>query len=133
MLQNEKNTVRDVLFGVYNGGTKPGMRCVKQGDWKLIKYDVMDGKVQETQLFNLADNPHEFIAEHGKDNPRLTDLAEDPTYKDKLAEMEDVLLAEMRRLDDPWRLWNQPDDGLEPPVIQKRKNKRKNSKAAQKK
>ena len=132
VLQNEKDTVRDVLFGVYNGGTKPGMRCVKQGDWKLIKYDVMDGKVQETQLFNLADNPHEFIAEHGKDNPKLTDLAEDPAYKDKLAEMENLLLAEMRRLDDPWRLWNQPDDGLEPPVIPKRKNKRKRSKAAPK-
>jgi hypothetical protein len=26
--------------------------------------------------------------------------------------MESLLLAEMRRLDDPWRLWNQPDDGL---------------------
>ena len=101
------------------------MRCVKQGDWKLIKYDVMDGKVQETQLFNLADNPHEFIAEHGKGNAKLTDLAEDPAYKNKLAEMEDLLLAEMRRLDDPYRLWNQPDDGLEPPVIQKRKRKKK--------
>ena len=30
-------------------------------------------------------------------------------------EMEALLLAEMRRLDDPWRLWNQPDDGLTPP------------------
>ena len=56
---------------------------------------------------------------------KLTDLAEDPAYKNKLAEMEDLLLAEMRRLDDPYRLWNQPDDGLEPPVIQKRKRKKK--------
>ena len=29
--------------------------------------------------------------------------------------MQDLLLAEMRRLEDPWRLWNQPDDGLTPP------------------
>jgi hypothetical protein len=29
--------------------------------------------------------------------------------------MRALLLAEMRRLDDPWRLWNQPDDGLTPP------------------
>ena len=29
--------------------------------------------------------------------------------------MQDLLLAEMRRLEDPWRLWNQPDDGLPPP------------------
>ena len=42
-------------------------------------------------------------------------LAGDPRYADKLAEMEMLLLAEMRRLDDPWRLWNQPDDGLTPP------------------
>jgi choline-sulfatase len=28
--------------------------------------------------------------------------------------METLLLAEMRRLNDPWRLWNQPDDGLPP-------------------
>jgi hypothetical protein len=32
---------------------------VKQGDWKLIKYDVMDGQVRETQLFNLKDEHHE--------------------------------------------------------------------------
>lgn len=130
VLTKQKDTVRDTLFGVYNGGTKPGMRCVRKGDWKLIKYDVMDGKVRETQLFNLAENPHEFIAEHEKNDPKLTDLAEDPVYKDKLAEMEDLLLAEMRRLDDPYRLWNQPDDGMEPPVIQKRK--RRKEKAATK-
>ena len=27
-------------------------------------------------------------------------------------ELENLLLAEMRRLDDPYRLWDQPDDGL---------------------
>ena len=130
VLDGEKETVRDVLFGVYNGGTKPGMRCVKKGDWKLIKYDVMDGQVRETQLFNLADNPNEFIAEHKKSDARLTDLAEDPAYADKLAEMEAVLLAEMRRLDDPYRLWNQPDDGLPPPPAKKPKQKKKKAKKA---
>ncbi|MGZ8900425.1 MAG: hypothetical protein ACXW3Z_10045, partial [Limisphaerales bacterium] len=54
----------DVLYGVYTGGTKPGMRSVKKGDWKLIQYDVMNGSVRETQLFNLKDNPNEFLAEH---------------------------------------------------------------------
>ena len=124
----QKDSVRDTLFGVYNGGTKPGMRCVRKGDWKLIKYDVMEGKVRETQLFNLAVNPNEFIDEHGKNDGRLKDLAEDPAYKDKLEEMEGVLLAEMRRLDDPYRLWNQPDDGLEPPVIKKKRAGRKKKK-----
>ena len=30
-----------VLYGVPNGGTKPGMRSVKQGDWKLVKFNVL--------------------------------------------------------------------------------------------
>lgn len=138
VLEGKKDAVRDVLYGVYCGGTKPGMRCVKKGDWKLIKYDVMDGEVQETQLFNLAENPNELIAEHHvpatialngntpKKNQR--DLAEDPAYADKLAEMEALLLSEQRRLHDPYRLWNQPDDGLTPPVIKtpvKKKRKKK--------
>jgi choline-sulfatase len=28
--------------------------------------------------------------------------------------MEALLLSEMRRLDDPYRLWDQPDDGVRP-------------------
>ncbi len=126
VLTGQKPVVRDVLYGVYNGGTKPGMRSVKQGDWKLIKYDVINGSVRETQLFNLKDNPHEFIAEHHEPKvlaligatpeKQQVNLAADPKHADKLAEMEALLLAEMRRLHDPWRLWNQPTDGLTPPI-----------------
>src|SRR5690606_26177339 len=101
VLEGKQEKVRDVLYGVYCGGTKPGMRCVKKGNWKLTKFDVLDGEVQETQLFNLADNPHEFLPQHGKNDPLLTDLAENPKHADKLAEMEALLLSEMRRLDDP--------------------------------
>ncbi|MFV1964252.1 MAG: sulfatase-like hydrolase/transferase [Pirellulaceae bacterium] len=140
VLEGKQQTVREVLYGVYNGGTKPGMRCAKQGDWKLIKYDVMEGKVRETQLFNLAENPDEFIEQHH--DPKVLaltgthptrnqlNLANDPRYAAKLEEMEDLLLAEMRRLDDPYRLWNQPDDGLSPaqdkgrPAKKRKKTKR---------
>ena len=125
VLEGKKPAVRDVLYGVYNGGTKPGMRSVKQGDWKLIQYDVMNGAVRETQLFNLKDNPEEFLAEHHdpkvtaltgvKPTKEQTNLATDPRHAAKLAEMQGLLLAEMRRLNDPWRLWNQPADGLTPP------------------
>ena len=125
VLESKETSIRDVLYGVYCGGTKPGMRCVKKGDWKLIKYDVMEGAVRETQLFNLADNPNEWLEEHGKGDDRYRDLAEDAAYKDKLAEMEALLLSEMRRLNDPWRLWDQPDDGLTPPTKEKRKKKDK--------
>ncbi|MEK6232779.1 MAG: sulfatase-like hydrolase/transferase [Luteolibacter sp.] len=107
VLTGEGKTVRDTLYGAYTGGTKPGIRCVKNGDWKLIKYDTLDGAVHETQLFNLAENPNEFLLEHGKDDPKFNDLAEDPKHATKLAEMEALLLSEMTRLNDPYRLWNQ--------------------------
>ncbi|CAM4292044.1 sulfatase-like hydrolase/transferase [Zobellia nedashkovskayae] len=108
VLEGEKETVRDVMYGVYCGGTKPGMRTVKKGDWKLIKYDVMDGAVRETQLFNLAENPNEYLKEHKKESEMLTNLAENPKYADKLAEMEALLLTEMEAYEDPYRLWDQP-------------------------
>lgn len=120
VLMGEQTETRDVLYGVYSGGTKPGMRCVRKGDWKLIKYDVLDGKVRETQLFNLADNPHEFLAQHAADDVvSLTgvrpqqgqlNLADDPRYAGKRREMEALLLSEMKRLDDPHRLWDQPTE-----------------------
>ncbi|QWX84987.1 sulfatase-like hydrolase/transferase [Cellulophaga sp. HaHaR_3_176] len=107
VLKGEKETVRDVMYGVYAGGTKPGMRSVKKGDWKLIKYDVMDGAVRETQLFNLKANPNEYLPEHQKIGAMETDLAENPEYSDKLAEMEQLLLEQMIENEDPYRLWNQ--------------------------
>ncbi len=118
VLEGQQDTVRDVLYGVYCGGTKPGMRCVKKGDWKLIKYDVMDGQVRETQLFNLAENPHEFLKQHHADQvtaltgsqPSVSqvNLAGSPQYAAKRKELEALLLAEQQRLDDPYRLWDQP-------------------------
>jgi len=115
VLEGQREQVRDVLYGAYCGGTKPGMRCVKKGDWKLIKYDVLDGKVRETQLFNLAENPDEFIMEHkglasAKPKANQVNLASDPGYAAKLKEMEALLLSEQRRLDDPYRLWDQPEN-----------------------
>jgi arylsulfatase A-like enzyme len=134
VLEGKKDSIRDVLYGVYNGGTKPGMRCVKRGDWKLIKYDVMQGQVQQTQLFHLKDNPDELLREHHSDQvrsiigsipaPHQVNLATDPRYADKLAEMETLLLSEMRHWNDPWRLWNQPQDEIAPiPAPQPRPGK----------
>ena len=117
VLLGEKQTVRDVLYGVYCGGQKPGMRSVRQGDWKLIKYDVPSAGVQETQLFNLAENPHEFLPQHHTKEvidatgytpkEHETNLADDPRYADKRKELEGLLQAEMKRLDDPYTLWDQ--------------------------
>jgi choline-sulfatase len=127
VLMGRQDIVRNVLYGAYCGGEKPGMRCVKLGDWKLIKYDVNGGQVHETQLFNLAENPFELLREHhdskvialtgNRPTPSQVNLAGDPRHAAKLKEMEAVLLAEQRRYHDPYRLWNQPDDGLKPPVL----------------
>ena len=134
ILDGSKQTVRDTLYGVYCGGAKPGMRCVKKGNWKLIKYESTADKVQETQLFNLEENPNELLLQHhdpqviartgNRPNEQQVNLADDPRYAKQLAEMESLLLAEMRRLDDPYRLWNQPNDGLTPPVIVPRKKRK---------
>ncbi|WP_372772911.1 sulfatase-like hydrolase/transferase [Mangrovibacterium sp.] len=107
VLEGTETTIRDVMYGVYCGGTKPGMRSVKKGDWKLIKYDVMDGAVQETQLFNLAENPNEYLPEHGKTGEMETNLADNPKYAEKRKEMEALLLEQMEIHDDPYRLWDQ--------------------------
>jgi hypothetical protein len=95
-----------------------------------------------SQLFNLADNPHELLKEHharevvaltgAKPGANQTNLATNPKYAGKLNEMEGLLLAEMRRLDDPFRLWNQPQE-VEPVITRnpvkkdKKKKKAKNN------
>jgi arylsulfatase A-like enzyme len=107
LLKGSENIVRDVMYGVYSGGTKPGMRSVVKGDWKLIKYDLMNGEVRETQLFNLAQNNNEFLAEHEKDDAMKTNLALNPKYKNKLMEMEALLAEQMSVYDDPYALWDQ--------------------------
>lgn len=119
VLTGEKQAMREVLYGAYAGGAKPGMRCVKQGDWKLIQYESADGKAKHTQLFNLAENPDELLPEHGKAN-----LADDPKHAGKLAEMKKLLLGEMRRLDDPWRFADQPGDDLPAPPMPAKKAKK---------
>ncbi|MFM2142463.1 MAG: hypothetical protein RLZZ476_1007 [Verrucomicrobiota bacterium] len=106
VLLGEKPAMREVMYGAYSGGSKPGMRCVKKGNWKLIEYEAPDRQVRETQLFNLAENPHELLEQN---------LASDPANAEKLAQMRALLLTEMRRLDDPYRFSNQPSDDLPPP------------------
>ena len=116
VLDGKRETIREVMYGVYSGGTKPGMQSVMKDDWKLIKYDVMDGAIRETQLFNLKENPNEYLSEHHQSGISQTNLATDLTrinegidltYSDKLKEMEALLLDEMKKHGDPYRLWDQ--------------------------
>jgi len=119
VLTGQRKVVRKVVYGAYCGGTKPGMRSVRRGNWKLIKYDVLEGEVRHTQLFNLKDNPDELLIQHHADEvvaktgntPKnnQVDLSKDPRYTKKLMEMEALLLSEMKRLKDPYRFWDQPE------------------------
>ena len=139
VLRGRSDTVRDVLYGAYCGGAKPGIRTVRSGDWKLIKYESTKDGIQETQLFNIADNPHEFLMDHHHKgvttltgftpHPNQKNLADEIMHAEKRAKMEQLLLTEMRRLDDPYRLWDQPDDGLpvpetKNPLVPKKKTKK---------
>jgi len=92
------------------------MRSVRKGDWKLIKYESPSGGLH-TQLFNLRENPHEFLAEHhtalaGSSaasalTPHQRNLAELPDYAAERVEMEAVLLEQMQQHDDPYRFSDQ--------------------------
>lgn len=116
VLEGKQDRIRDVVYGCYCGGTKPGMRSVKTSTgWKLIEYDVKDGdgqRVRETQLFNLNENPLEFLVEHSEGDvasrtgthpePTQIDLAETPSHAANVRELRALLDDEMRRLDDPY-------------------------------
>jgi hypothetical protein len=92
------------------------MRSVRRGDWKLIKYESPSGGLH-TQLFNLAENPHEFLAAHhaaevapqlpGPPAAAQRNLSEDPAHRRQREDMEALLLAEMQRHDDPYRFSDQ--------------------------
>jgi arylsulfatase A-like enzyme len=117
VLEGEKPTVRDVLYGVYCGGAKPGIRSVRKGDWKLVKYESPAGSLV-TQLFDLNANPNEYLDEHhdpavtaishAAPKPDQKNLADDKAHAGKRAEMEALLLAEMKRHHDPYRFSDQP-------------------------
>ncbi len=114
VLEGRADRIRDVLYGVYCGGTKPGMRSVKKDGWKLIEYDTLDGEVRETQLFDLKANPREFLQEHQaadvvsatghQAQSRQANLAYNPTFAARRRELEALLKQEMGRLKDPYEL-----------------------------
>jgi arylsulfatase A-like enzyme len=114
VLEGRRQQIRDVLYGVYCGGTKPGIRAVKSDRWKLIEYEVLDGAVRKTQLFNLAENPNELLAEHQADDviawvgatpsSHQVDLAESDRYAAKRADLESLLRQQMKLFGDPYEL-----------------------------
>jgi arylsulfatase A-like enzyme len=123
VLRGDIRQVRDVLYGAYCGGAKPGIRSLRRGNWKLVKYQAGETAAVETQLFDLATNPHELLAEHtAAEVTRVTgrtapvpggNLAAAPERMALRAELERALVAEMERLGDPFQFADQPAEAEE--------------------
>lgn len=111
VLTGRTEIIRDVLYGAYSGGAAPGIRCVSRGDWKLIVYKAPQLNLNQVQLFNLQQNPHELLPQHHAEAvsrqlsaapaPLQTNLADQPQYAAQLQQMRQLLKSEMQRLDDP--------------------------------
>lgn len=88
---------RDHLYGLYAGGSKPGIRAVTDGRFKLIKYDVGGNATQVTQLFDLRENPFELLPQHG-----VTNLATQPAYTLVRQHLEELLMQQRIENADPY-------------------------------
>jgi arylsulfatase A-like enzyme len=91
VLQHADATVHDTLHFAYRGV----QRAVQDQRFKLIEY-VVNGE-RTTQLFDLVADPWE-----------LNNIAEDPSYEQKLHELRDALRTWQRDLDD-----DQPGQGAD--------------------
>lgn len=82
ILAGQKTKVREVLYTAY----KKCQRSIRDDRWKMIRYPAID----HTQLFDLSTDPYE-----------LNNLADQPEYATKLAEMMELLSQEMQTFADP--------------------------------
>ena len=103
VIQGEEQSVRNSSFFVY----KNFQRAARNDQWKIIKYNVTNEVV--TQLFDLKNDPFE-----------INNLANNPTYADKLKEMEQLLVLKMEEENDKADL---SKSGWGVPVIQAWKDK----------
>lgn len=111
VLEGSAETIREIMYGAYSGGSKPGIRCLREGDWKLITWQAPDRGVDEIQLFHLKRNPAELLPQHHhpdtialtgmQPDQDQTNLAARPEHAVRLQRMQDLLLREMKQLGDP--------------------------------
>ncbi len=82
VIHGERESVRETVFLAY----KNVQRAVRRGDWKLIRYPLVD----VTQLFDLSADPHE-----------LNNLADGPAQAATVSELMSLLEREQDRWSDP--------------------------------
>ncbi|MDF7826667.1 sulfatase-like hydrolase/transferase [Pontiellaceae bacterium B12227] len=97
VLEGTASTHHDVIYGLYAGGDKPGIRAVTDGRFKLMKYDVDGNGTQVAQLFDLEQNPFELLPEHGVSN-----LALEPAYALIRQQLEEKLMEKRIEFADPY-------------------------------
>jgi arylsulfatase A-like enzyme len=85
IIEGKQSSVRNSLYTAY----RDCMRAVRDDRWKLIRYP----QVNVTQLFDLQNDPHE-----------ITNLADKPEQKDKVAEMTAKLESAMQEYGDNAKL-----------------------------
>lgn len=86
-IKSPSATVRKVMYNSYQNK----QRAVREGDWKLIRYNV--GGVRHVQLFNLKTDPWEMY-----------DQSERPENRQRVRQMTDLLVEKMRENDDPAKI-----------------------------
>ncbi|MGJ8645113.1 MAG: sulfatase-like hydrolase/transferase [Luteolibacter sp.] len=97
VLEGTSATARPSLYGLYSGGSTPGIRSVTDGRFKLIKYDVDSNATQVTQMFDLETNPFELLPAHGVPN-----IAQKPAYAAIRQDLEEMLMEQRVMNDDPY-------------------------------
>lgn len=95
LIKGDAEDVRDSVFLPF----QDNQRAVSDGRWKLHVYPHINHRI----LFNLSADPHE-----------LTDLATDPGHLKELQQMESLMEAWRRRLDDPHPLSVESPEPKEP-------------------
>jgi len=81
VLAGKTEQVRDTIFLSY----MDGQRAVRRGDWKLIRYP----QVNFTQLFNLAEDPHE---QHNR--------AAEPEHSERVKALLELLATQQKKYGD---------------------------------
>lgn len=99
-IKNSKKKIRESVFLAYRH-LQRGMRT--DDNWKLILYNIKGE--QTTQLFNLSNDPWE-----------MNNLSRDPSFKDRLERLTDLLKTRMTELDDFCDLdktnWGLPEEKI---------------------
>jgi arylsulfatase A-like enzyme len=68
-LMNRKQEPADFLYWDFYEGERNPKQAIRQGDWKLIRFNFTNPEIQKIELYNLKNYPgelHNLVAENPK-------------------------------------------------------------------